>query len=1008
MRLLILCLLFWPSYSYSVYRSLFLRLLEWDGLNDLFADSVFTLPDATASPSGIKVQFTELSCKELQISDLDLTKEDSTNSSSSDIALNITVRGVGLQCNTKYRFDTGVNIFNELAGEGTAQVYVRDSMVSTSLVLSSPQGFANAPPSEFSLKECQRNIQVYDLDFQGGAFGSVLNALERSLRGIVQRELGDFLCEALQELDNDVVVLLEKLGDLWQDFENEALLPSPNTTPTDFPPQVLDWLNPITTLEQALVWGVQQANDFLEEPAFGSLLEDDGGITLISSNTNLLTLETIVGNVTLSIVKARVLGLDTLSNFDPIVFLDNYTLSTSFVVDDLTIQADLEFTITPPSSLQGASPRTLVESFQVTWPLGSIAVDLDAVVAIDKNLLGDFALGNLFRPWNEIWDCLVPSLYDLSFPRLNVQMDPLQVPTFRGFDQLPGLQTMADQAMDALVQTLGPSLNVGGLVRSLSSKLIDSELNGTETCSNQQARTDEIIDFRDLLLSPSEAREFGGSGMSPYGRIGVLVKDVVDRQAGEWLVPRLNEWLGESVLWDDNFVNFNDTILIRDLEAQVLFQLGQLRLENLDTVRPPLDLIDPIVGLPHDLNNSASMGYEERPVRVSVVLELGLAAEGYELSNKVELGVELPSIQAVLDIMTMLSRQRLFDTPLGSVFDLNCLFSIIPTPELDDTGLRLSTATVTLRNLDILPEFGQFSLSCLDCSSPGVLEIEEILKSEEGQQSAARSAQNIIDFLLSAAESETSIVQSRIDRYLADAPSKCPHRPEYGSPSRVYRAFEVEAADQSSLNFLLAAFVSVLAIVIAMGLCTIVVKILVRRRHKKWVQSLSNRQKAVVCAQERKREEELVAINENSSSLFTSEYVPRFLRWGIPMILLANMALFLSGHLSVGGAVRVYLKLAGEEFSLDDFYSFSVAKATVELWEAGGKELAILILLFSGIWPYTKLLITFFLWMAKPSRVTVGKRGRVLEWLDALAKCSTVDIFVMIILLSAFDISIQG
>jgi hypothetical protein len=70
--------------------------------------------------------------------------------------------------------------------------------------------------------------------------------------------------------------------------------------------------------------------------------------------------------------------------------------------------------------------------------------------------------------------------------------------------------------------------------------------------------------------------------------------------------------------------------------------------------------------------------------------------------------------------------------------------------------------------------------------------------------------------------------------------------------------------------------------------------------------------------------------------------------------------------------------------------------------------LQILILIFSGVWPYTKQILTFLLWFAPPTRVSVSTRGTWLLWLDALAKWSMIDVFVMIISIVAFRVSIRS
>lgn len=66
-----------------------------------------------------------------------------------------------------------------------------------------------------------------------------------------------------------------------------------------------------------------------------------------------------------------------------------------------------------------------------------------------------------------------------------------------------------------------------------------------------------------------------------------------------------------------------------------------------------------------------------------------------------------------------------------------------------------------------------------------------------------------------------------------------------------------------------------------------------------------------------------------------------------------------------------------------------------------------LILIFSGVWPYTKQLVTLFLWFAPPTVVSVFKRGSILQWLDIMAKWSIVDIFVLIVTVAGFRLSIQ-
>jgi hypothetical protein len=157
-----------------------------------------------------------------------------------------------------------------------------------------------------------------------------------------------------------------------------------------------------------------------------------------------------------------------------------------------------------------------------------------------------------------------------------------------------------------------------------------------------------------------------------------------------------------------------------------------------------------------------------------------------------------------------------------------------------------------------------------------------------------------------------------------------------------------------------------------------------------------------------KLDEKEAALNASTKAMFISPEVPLFVRWFMPLVILGNIAFFLSGHLSLGATVAVEAQIAGENISVKDFFEFSMAKSTIDIWNAGGEALAILILVFSGVWPYTKQLITLFLWFASPSRVSVSRRGSIFLWLDCLAKWSMVDIFVLVISIAAFRVSIES
>ena len=91
-----------------------------------------------------------------------------------------------------------------------------------------------------------------------------------------------------------------------------------------------------------------------------------------------------------------------------------------------------------------------------------------------------------------------------------------------------------------------------------------------------------------------------------------------------------------------------------------------------------------------------------------------------------------------------------------------------------------------------------------------------------------------------------------------------------------------------------------------------------------------------------------------------------------------------------------------------ELFVFSMAESVVDMWEAGAIELAILIAIFSGAWPYTKQFVVLFLWFASPKITSVSRREGLFIWLDRLGKWSFVDIFILVMSVPSFRVQINS
>jgi uncharacterized paraquat-inducible protein A len=311
-----------------------------------------------------------------------------------------------------------------------------------------------------------------------------------------------------------------------------------------------------------------------------------------------------------------------------------------------------------------------------------------------------------------------------------------------------------------------------------------------------------------------------------------------------------------------------------------------------------------------------------------------------------------------------------------------------------------------LRNLTT--SFAQLNLNvtCTDCKSEAMLKVAEHFSSAEGTQSGTDLAEGILDLLTETVGADFLALE--LDRQIANARFKCPHHPDY-NPASAERDFDDFDAvkREESLEFIISLAIAALALMIGLAVFMIVIRVFARRQHKKWLETISDSQALSVWKHQQKEKEDKTNMNATSSALYNSQAIPLIARILIPLVIVGCVGLFLAGHLSIAASVSLIISLAGQEYRNDSFFEFSIATGTINLWKAGGYELAILIILFSGVWPYLKQTMSLILWFVPPSVVSVEKRGRTFLWLDFLAKWSMVDIFTLMISLVAFRTTVQ-
>ncbi|CAJ1952829.1 unnamed protein product [Cylindrotheca closterium] len=138
-----------------------------------------------------------------------------------------------------------------------------------------------------------------------------------------------------------------------------------------------------------------------------------------------------------------------------------------------------------------------------------------------------------------------------------------------------------------------------------------------------------------------------------------------------------------------------------------------------------------------------------------------------------------------------------------------------------------------------------------------------------------------------------------------------------------------------------------------------------------------------------------------SKSLFQSSSIFEPVRFLFPIGAFGTMVILLASNLNVGASVNLSLNLGGTNtFEVPGVFEFSLVNTVTEFYQAGIYPLLFLVVGFSGIWPYLKLLLLLHAWV-RPYPSRHEREARLLR-LDALSKFSLVDTYVLVVMIVAF------
>lgn len=556
---------YYRSGSYAIpFSTSFVRTLEdhddFAELNNLLQPSVLHLPNLSFDLDVGNAAFTDVRCTSFRIGDVTVSSSkvdvDEDENVEDCVSVEVNVVDLDMECVFDYSYRTAL-IF---AGRGSGAVVSTGNDVRTRLTVYYPPDDASPPPDSIVVDRCEADISIDSVDFQGGMAAWIANAMEDRLRPLMASAAEEKLCRTLNDWGsgasvNDGLDQLQTLAARYpMTYTNDPLTREESL----HPPDSVTLLNLRKDGESGggvaeyVLRGLEEAVDYLRAEAYDSenavldgridrninvlvrnrLLDADGAFTLQPDQLSFLekggtlwqgTDQVTTTSVTLESIKIK--GLDTFTQFDPFVYIGDYTVQNTISLDYLEVECDATFVILPSdredSVLHHPDPDfALVENATLSLRLDNVTAALSLLLAVDGNLLEAVEIGSLLQT-DSISPCLLSTVYDVAVVGLSVGTDDIEPPALTGFVS-PGLDRVFDGLSKAAFAILKEfalarlpvffDITVRGYLNSnferyrakyaknRACSLVDGKFkNGT--------REDGTVDLRDLLLSPENAAE---------------------------------------------------------------------------------------------------------------------------------------------------------------------------------------------------------------------------------------------------------------------------------------------------------------------------------------------------------------------------------------------------------------------------------------------------------------------------------------------------------------------
>ena len=805
---------------------------DFDEFVDLFRRAVIRLPEFESSETilfaDLNIKAKNVKCFDIILADVQISYQLESNER---LTFQLDVNDLDLTCELDYEWD--YSFFN---GNGKATIALNDNYVSSTLAFVS-EGFDAHPPNASNVEKCNADITVSDMDFSGSVTDSILNVFESLLRGYVEDTVSETVCEEVGALGT---TLIQDMIDQVAEMLDPYLLPLNETETNATAAELALVVHPDVKLmnfqdegdDQLWFYGALQEVDAAlgvwlinpEGPREGgkdlgvnivlreSILDENRAFVLSIADLPfdfdpiLFEGHDMLTQTVMTLDTVRIYGLDTFNEFAPFFNQGKYTLQNDlgwdFLSFELDVTLDMKPSTLPDSIIDGGEDMHIIEKATLKIGVDDINATLSILLAIDQDAFGALKVGALLDEDN-LLPCFMASVFRSEITVLEARVGKIREPAIEGFIDR-GIDNVVTQAVKAAF-TMYESVVIKAMpsIFQLTVKDIINEsllLSYDEPCPEPVA-TEGFIDFRDLFMNAQDALVLGGSGTEPYGSIASTLFDFLKTQIATVDVDgtlSANDMFIRPFTKDQSGVDGmlhlpGDLFSLKASDINVggldellkgfQFSLSEVRAQNLDTLIPPFEFLNPTSD-PYALDNEVHLGpVAGRPLNVSAELSLVFGDDSpFAMNNQIKLGMTSSAFEILAEFVARMDSTAIMNFPIRDLLDFQCWLATMPAPTLNELGFRVDPAEE--RGISLTTFANKFSdlnvtVECTNCTSRGLNLLPTMLALLEETDVTGVLASRLKFLVNDLVVSDT--FQTLLDRMLQDAGQSCSHSPAYSA-----------------------------------------------------------------------------------------------------------------------------------------------------------------------------------------------------------------------------------